>query len=76
MDVSFDCELNLFANFEPTSFIEVATCDEWKEAMQNEYDAQMEPVSWLTLQLEPNQLVASGCTRTNTNQMAHLTSTK
>ena len=28
MDVSFDCELNLFAKFEPTSFIEVVECDE------------------------------------------------
>ena len=26
--------------------------------------------------LEPNQLAASGCTRTNTDQMPHLTSTK
>ena len=39
MDVSFDCELNLSTNFEPTSFIEVDACDEWKEAMKNEYDA-------------------------------------
>ena len=34
----------------------------------------MELESWLTLQLEPNQLAASGCTRTNIDQMAHLTS--
>ena len=30
MDVSFDCELNLSTKFEPNSFIEAATCDEWK----------------------------------------------
>ena len=41
MNVSFDCELNLSTNFEPTSFIESAACDEWKESMQNEYDALM-----------------------------------
>ena len=41
MDVSFDCEFNLFANFEPTSFEEYSTRVEWKEAMQNEYDALM-----------------------------------
>ena len=39
MDVSFDCELNLSTKFEPTSFIIAAKCDEWKEAMQNKYDA-------------------------------------
>jgi len=41
MDVSFDCEFNLYANFEPTSFEEASTQVEWKEAMQNEYDALM-----------------------------------
>ena len=46
MDVSFDCELNLSANFEPTSFIEVAKCDEWKEAMQNEYDGLIKNGTW------------------------------
>ena len=39
MDVSFDYELNLSTKFKPNSFIEVVKCDEWKEAMQNEYDA-------------------------------------
>jgi hypothetical protein len=39
MDVSYDCELNLSTNLEPTSFKEVASHDEWKEAMQKEYDA-------------------------------------
>ena len=38
MDVSFDCELNLFAKFGPTSFEEAATHDEWEETMYNEYD--------------------------------------
>ena len=39
MDVSYNCELNLSTDFEPTSFKEVASHDGWKEAMQNEYDA-------------------------------------
>jgi hypothetical protein len=33
MDVSYDCDLNLFTNFEPTSFGKTTTHDEWKEAM-------------------------------------------
>ena len=41
MDVSFDCEFNLSANFEPNSFEEASTQVEWKEVMQNEYDALM-----------------------------------
>ena len=39
MDISYDCELNLSTNFEPTSFEEAASHYEWKEAMQKEYDA-------------------------------------
>ena len=46
MDVSFDYELNLSANFEPISFIEVDACDEWKETMQNEYDALIKNGTW------------------------------
>ena len=38
MDVSYDFELNLSTNLESISFEEVVTCDEWKEAMKNEYD--------------------------------------
>ena len=34
MDVSFDYEFNLSANFEPTSFEEASTRAEWKEVMQ------------------------------------------
>lgn len=33
MDVSYDCELNISCNFEPDSFEEVGTHDEWKEAV-------------------------------------------
>jgi hypothetical protein len=29
-DVSYDCELNLSTNFEPASFEEVSSHDEWK----------------------------------------------
>eukprot|EP00253_Pinus_taeda_P002594 PITA_02594 len=39
MDVSYDCELNLYTDFEPTSFKEASSHDEWKEAMKKEYDA-------------------------------------
>jgi hypothetical protein len=31
MDVSYDCELNLYTNLEPNSFKEVYSHDEWKE---------------------------------------------
>eukprot|EP00253_Pinus_taeda_P002712 PITA_02712 len=41
MDVSYDCELNL-----STSFKEDASHDEWKEAMQKEYDALIKNDTW------------------------------
>eukprot|EP00253_Pinus_taeda_P028593 PITA_28593 len=46
MDVSYDCELNLSTDFEPNSFKEAASHDEWKEAMQKEYDALIKNVTW------------------------------
>eukprot|EP00253_Pinus_taeda_P030704 PITA_30704 len=46
MDVSYDCELNLSTDFETTSFKEVASHDEWKEAMQKEYDALIKNGTW------------------------------
>eukprot|EP00253_Pinus_taeda_P024278 PITA_24278 len=46
MDVSYDCELNLSIDFEPTSFKEVASHDEWKEAMQKEYDDLIKNGTW------------------------------
>lgn len=46
MDVSYDCELNLSTDFEPTSFKEVASHDEWKEAMQKKYDALIKKGTW------------------------------
>jgi len=46
MDVSYDCELNLSTYFEPTSFKEAASHDEWKEAMQKEYDALIKNDTW------------------------------
>jgi hypothetical protein len=33
MDVSYDYELSLSTNLEPTSFEEATSHDEWKEAM-------------------------------------------
>eukprot|EP00253_Pinus_taeda_P021664 PITA_21664 len=46
MDVSYDCELNLSTDFEPTSFKEVASHDEWKEVMQKEYDILIKNGTW------------------------------
>jgi hypothetical protein len=39
MDSSYDCDLNLSNKFEPTSFEEDTSHDEWKEFMQKEYDS-------------------------------------
>eukprot|EP00253_Pinus_taeda_P032944 PITA_32944 len=46
MDVSYVCELNLSTDFEPTSFKEAASHDEWKETMQKEYDALIKNGTW------------------------------
>jgi hypothetical protein len=46
MDVSYDCDLNLSTNFEPTSFEEATSHDEWKESMQKEYDALIKNGTW------------------------------
>eukprot|EP00253_Pinus_taeda_P006826 PITA_06826 len=46
MDVSYDCELNLSTYFKPTSIKEVASHDEWKEAMHNAYDALINNGTW------------------------------
>eukprot|EP00253_Pinus_taeda_P033502 PITA_33502 len=46
MDVSYDCELNLSTDFEPTSFKEASSHDEWKESMQKEYDALINNGTW------------------------------
>ena len=46
MDVSHERELSLFTNLEPTSFEEATSHDEWKEAMQNEYDALIKNGTW------------------------------
>jgi hypothetical protein len=46
MDVSYDCELNLSTNLELTSFKEVVSHDEWKEAMQKECDALIKNGTW------------------------------
>ena len=46
MDVTYDCELNLSTDFEPTSFKEATSHDEWKEAMQKEYDALIKNGTW------------------------------
>jgi hypothetical protein len=46
MDVSYHFELNLSTDFEPTSFKEVASHDEWIGAMKNEYDALIKNGTW------------------------------
>eukprot|EP00253_Pinus_taeda_P018873 PITA_18873 len=46
MDVSYDFELNLSTYFEPTSLKEATSHDEWKEAMQKEYDALIKNGTW------------------------------
>ena len=46
MHVSYDYEMNLFANLEPTSFEEIDSHDEWKESVQNEYDALIKNGTW------------------------------
>ena len=46
MDVSYDCELNISTYFEPNSFKEVVSHDEWKEAMEKEYDSLIKNDTW------------------------------
>ena len=46
MDVSYDCELNLSTNFEPTSFEEVVSHDECKEVMKKEYYSLIKNGTW------------------------------
>jgi len=46
MDVSYDCELKFSTNFKQTSFNEVSSHDEWKEVMQEEYDAIINNGTW------------------------------
>jgi len=51
MDVSYDCELNLSTNLEMTSFKEATFHDEWKEAMQKEYDVLIKNGTWKLVNL-------------------------
>jgi hypothetical protein len=69
--------LNLATKFTPTSFEESTSHDEWKEFMQ-EYDALIKNRTWKLVDppFGTNQLDASGSSRTSTNKMAHLISTK
>ena len=46
MDVSYDCELNLSFNLELNSFEEATSHDEYKEAMQKEYDSLIKNGTW------------------------------
>eukprot|EP00253_Pinus_taeda_P036284 PITA_36284 len=46
LDVSYDFELNLSTNFEPTSFKPTSSHDEWKEVMKMEYDALINNDTW------------------------------
>ena len=40
------CEFNFSIDCEPTCFEEVASYDQWKDAMQNEYDALINNDTW------------------------------
>eukprot|EP00253_Pinus_taeda_P029479 PITA_29479 len=46
MDVSYDFELNVSTNFEPNSFKESTSHDEWKDAMKKEYDSLIKNGTW------------------------------
>jgi hypothetical protein len=46
MVVSYDSELSLSTNLEPSSFEEVTSHDEWKESMQKEYYARIKNGKW------------------------------
>jgi hypothetical protein len=46
MDVSYDYDLNLSTNLQSTSFKEATSHDEWKEAIQKEYDALIKNGTW------------------------------
>jgi hypothetical protein len=46
LDVSYNWELNLSTNLEPTLFEEATSHDEWKESMEKEYDALINNGTW------------------------------
>ena len=46
MDIAYNCELSLSTDHEPTSFKEAASHDEWKEAMQKEYESLINNGTW------------------------------
>eukprot|EP00253_Pinus_taeda_P035570 PITA_35570 len=46
IDVSYDFELNFSIDFEPNSFKEVTSHDEWKEAMKKDCDALINNGTW------------------------------
>jgi hypothetical protein len=46
MNVSYDSELILSTDLEPTSFKEATSHDEWKESMQKEYDVLIKKGTW------------------------------
>jgi hypothetical protein len=46
MDVSYDFDLNLSTNLEPTSLKKVSSHDECKEAMHKEYDVLINNETW------------------------------
>ena len=46
MDISYNCELSFSTDHEPNSFKEAASHDEWKEAMQKEYDSLIKNGTW------------------------------
>jgi len=71
-------EYNLFVDSDPTFFEEFINCNEWKNAMQREYDAltQMVLGSWWILLLTSNPVVESRFIKLSIKLMVHLTSTR
>jgi hypothetical protein len=78
MDVSHDCELNLSTNLEQLPLKKLLLMMNGKKPCRRNMmlSSRMGHGNWWTLHMEPNRLAASGYSRTNIDQMGHLTSTK
>jgi hypothetical protein len=77
MDVSCDCELNYLLTLDQLALKNPLLMMNGKNPCGRNMilSSRIGHGSWWTLHLEPNQLDASGYSRTTTNQMDHFTST-
>ena len=76
-NVSHDCEFNHCTINEPNCFKEAANFDEWKHAMQKEYDALIKNGTWRLVDPPIGvKLVVNGCIRSNTKHIALLINTR